>query len=348
MKKEIHVRARITRLAALTCLIAAAVTVALLERPGSAIAGRASSTITIAVTGPTATQDVPFLAQSKGYFAKRGLNVDVTLLPPAQAIAAVAAGQVQFIEGGEPGGASTIDWSSQFASSHNKPVKLLGYWQPTAGGIVMVGRPGIDSVSQLKGKTVPIAQPGGATALFVNLTLWRAGHLKPNDAKIAILSTLQAEVAAFTSGRVSAMIATQPLTTELLQGVPGSKVIFDLQKWHWVLGGIAGYMPWVQSHPGQTVKVLAAINDALADYHSSPADAEAVIGQVGDITDQSLLQSAYKGSIPFITQQVQPISAVGMEYVLQTLKKNGTPAADPRRWKEEVDNRYALQALKIK
>lgn len=348
MNKEVHVKTRVTRLAALVCLIAAAVTVALVERPGSASAGQASDTITIAVTGPTATQDVPFLAQTKGYFAKRGVNVQVKLLPPAQAIAAVASGQVQFIEGGEPGGASTIDWSSQFAASHNKPVKLLGYWQPTAGGIVMVGRPGINSVSQLKGKSVPIAQPGGATALFVNLTLWRAGHLKPNDAKIVILSTLQAEVAAFNTGRVSAMIATEPLTDQLLQGTPGSKVIFNLAKWHWVLGGIAGYMPWVRSHPGETVKVLAAINDALADYHRSPADAMSTIGKVGDITDQSLLQSSYKGSIPFITQKVEPISAVGMEYVLQTMKKNGTPTLDPRRWGEEVDNRYALQAAKLK
>src|SRR4051794_13427041 len=58
--------------------------------------------ITIAVTGATATQDVPLLAAKKGYFAQYGLDVDVKILPSSQALPAIASGQVQFIEGAEP------------------------------------------------------------------------------------------------------------------------------------------------------------------------------------------------------------------------------------------------------
>src|SRR5581483_53262 len=96
---------------------------------GSAGAARAHKldTITIAITGPTATQDVPLLAAKKGYFAQYGLDVNVQILASSQALPAIASGQVQFIEGAEPQ-AMNVDWSSNSAATHNKPVRLLGYW----------------------------------------------------------------------------------------------------------------------------------------------------------------------------------------------------------------------------
>jgi NitT/TauT family transport system substrate-binding protein len=332
----------------LGCAVAVAAAIGSLAWGGAAGATSNADQITIAVTGATATQDVPFLAETKGYFAKRGLDVKVTLLPSSQAVAAVAAGQVQFIVGAEPGGASITAWSSANAASKDKPVKLLGYWQPKAGGIVVVGRPGINTVAGLKGKTLGVTSPGGASAILLDLVLSRVGHLKASDVKVVPLGTLGAVVAAFNTGNISAMSSTEPLTTQVLQGAPGSKVIFDEAKWSWVLGGIAGYMPWVKAHPGQTVQVLAAINDALAAYHTSPADAEATIGKVGGITDEGQLVSAYKSSIPFITTKVQPVSEANMRAVLHAMKQNGTPAANPNRWKEMVDSTYALRAQKIK
>jgi NitT/TauT family transport system substrate-binding protein len=330
------------------CAVAAAIAAGALERPGAAKASAKAADITIAVTGATATQDVPFFAAAKGFFEKRGLNVEVKLLPSSQAVPAIASGQVQFIVGAEPGGASITAWQSANAASKDKPVKLLGYWQPKAGGLDVVVRPGIGSVSALKGKTIGVPSYGGASAILLNLVLNRAGKLTSKDVKIVALGTLTAVVAAFNTGNISAMTATEPLTTQVLQGTPGAKVAFSMDKWNWVLGGIAGYMPWVRSHPGQTVRVIQALNDALAAYHNNPADAKETIAKVGNITDQSQLDRAYKSSIPYITRKVLPISEAGMRAVLQGMKKNGTPTANPNRWKEEVDNRFALRASKLK
>jgi NitT/TauT family transport system substrate-binding protein len=341
-------RALWARLLVLGCAVAAVAAIGSLEWASAAGASKDADQITIAVTGATATQDVPFLADTKGYFAKRGLDVKVELLPSSQAVTAVAAGQVQFIVGAEPGGASITDWSSANASTKDKPVKLLGYWQPKAGGIVVVGRPGINTVAGLKGKTLGVTSPGGASAILLDLVLSRVGHLTAKDVKVVPLGTLGAVVAAFNTGNISGMSSTEPLTTQVLEGAPGSKVIFSEDKWNWVLGGIAGYMPWVKGHPSQTVQVLAAINDALADYHTSPADAEATIGKVGAITDQGQLVSAYKSSIPFITRKVQPVTEAAMRAVLHAMKQNGTPAANPNRWQEMVDSTYVLRAQKVK
>jgi NitT/TauT family transport system substrate-binding protein len=318
---------------------------------GAGGAGAARShkldTITIVVTGATATQDVPLLAQKKGYFAQYGLDVNVQILPSSQALPAIASGQVQFIEGAEPQ-ASNVAWSSTFAGTHDKPVKLLGYWQPKAGGIVVVGAPGINKVADFKGKTLGVTTPGGPSAILLDLVLSRVGHLKAKDVTVVPLGTLSAEVAAFNAGRIQGMNSTEPLTSQLLAGTPGSKIVFDEGKYRWILGGIAGYMPWVKKHPGQTVRILAAINKALADYHSSPTDAKAIIGSAGNITDQSLLDTAYKSAIPFITTRIQPIPEVAMRAVLHAMKQNGTPAANPNRWKEGVDNTYVKAAAKFK
>jgi NitT/TauT family transport system substrate-binding protein len=308
---------------------------------------RKLDTITIAVTGPTATQDVPLLAAKKGYFAQYGLDVNVQILASSQALPAIASGQVQFIEGAEPQ-AMNVAWSSTYAASHNKPVKLLGYWQPKAGGIVVVARPGINTVADFKGKTLGVTTPGGPSAVLLDLVLSRVGHLKAKDVNVVPLGTLPAEVAAFNAGRISGMNSTEPLTSQLLAGTPGAKIVFDESKYQWVLGGIAGYMPWVKAHPGATVRVLAAINKALADYHKSPDDAKAIIGSAGNITDPAVLDTAYKSAIPFITTKVQPIPEVAIRAVLHAMKQNGTPAANPNRWKEVVDNTYVKAAAKLK
>jgi len=305
------------------------------------------ATLTIAVTGPTATQDVPLLAAKKGYFAQYGLDVNVQILASSQALPAIASGQVQFIEGAEPQ-AMNVAWSSTYAGTHKKPVKLLGYWQPKAGGIVVVARPGINSVADFKGKTLGVTTPGGPSAVLLDLVLSRVGHLKAKDVNVVPLGTLPAEVAAFNAGRIAGMNSTEPLTSQLLAGTAGAKVVFDESKYRWILGGIAGYMPWVKAHPGATVRVLAAINKALADYHASPDDAKAIIGSAGNITDQKLLDTAYKSAIPFITTKVQPIPEAAIRAVLHAMKQNGTPAANPNRWKEVVDNTYVKAAAKFK
>jgi ABC-type nitrate/sulfonate/bicarbonate transport system substrate-binding protein len=344
-------RKRSLRLLVIGCLVAVTVASATgwfsTNHASAAETTRNDSTITIAITGPTATQDVPLLAAKKGYFAQLGLDVNVVILPTSQALPAVASGQVQFVEGAEPG-VSVIDWSSTYAATHTKPVKLLGYWQPKAGGIVVVGAPGINKVSDFKGKTLGITTPGGASAILLDLVLSRVGHLTAKDVTVVPLGTLPAEVAAFNAGRIQGMNSTEPLTSQLLAGTPGAKVVFDEGKYRWILGGIAGYMPWVRSHPAQTVRVLAAINQALADYHNSPADAKAIIGSAGNITDQSLLDTAYKSAIPFITRKIEPIPEAAMRAVLYAMKTNGTRAANPNRWKEEVDTTYVKAAAKFK
>lgn len=339
-------RARVIRLTALGCVVAVAIAAAAVS--GTAKAASMAADITIAVTGPTVTQDVPFLAASKGYFQKRGLDVEVKMLPSSQAVPAIAAGQVQFIVGAEPGGASITNWSSANAANRKKTVKLLGYWQPKAGGLDVVVRPGIANLAALRGKTVGTPSTGGASAILLNLSLSRIGKLTSKDVTVRPLGTLGAVVAAFNTGAISAMTATEPLTTQVLQGTPGAKVAFSMDKWSWVLGGIAGYMPWVSANPGKTVQVLAAINEALADYHSNPDETKALVGRLGNITDQAQLERAYKSSIPYITKKIQPISEASMRAVLQGMKKNGTPGANPNRWAEQVDNRYALRAAKVK
>jgi NitT/TauT family transport system substrate-binding protein len=341
------VRQRARALVAFGFLAAAAAVAVALKPPEAAATGNADK-ITIAVTGATVTQDVPFLAASKGYFEKRGLDVDVRLLPSSQAVPAIASGQVQFIVGAEPGGSSITSWASANASNRQKTVKLLGYWQPKAGGLDVVVRPGISSIAALRGKTVGVPSAGGASAILLNLVLSRAGKLTSRDVRVVSLGTLGAVVAAFNTGNISAMSATEPLTTQVLEGTPGARVAFSMDKWNWVLGGIAGYMPWVSKNPGQTVKVLAALNEALVDYHRNPEDAKAVVGKIGNITDRSQLDRAYRSSIPYITSRVQPISEVAMRAVLQGMKKNGTPTADPNRWREQVDNRYGIRAAKVR
>lgn len=96
------------------------------------------------------------------------------------------------------------------------------------GGDKFIARPGIMSISDLKGKTVAIA-PGTPSQTLL-LKALEAGDLSYSDIIIKSMATAMDAAAAFKSGDVDAAVVWSPDDEDCLQAIPGSKVMISTEE----------------------------------------------------------------------------------------------------------------------
>src|SRR5262249_46394314 len=141
---------------------------------------QATQSIVLGYTGRTATDWPTYVAQRAGFFAQSGLSPDVVVVGSAAAVAQqLAAGSLgiaeisttQLIEAVE-GGAPITAIAAIFSTAP--------YW--------ILGKKGMASINQLKGKTIVVGGPNDITRVFVDAILERHG-LQPDDYTLTFLGT---------------------------------------------------------------------------------------------------------------------------------------------------------------
>jgi ABC-type nitrate/sulfonate/bicarbonate transport system substrate-binding protein len=328
-------RTKVRKSAVTVGVIAALTLVAAMPASSSRETSRhALANITLGIASPVAAFYLPYLAQEKGYFAEHGLNVNLQQVAPGVLTPALASGSIPF----------AVFASPQVEVDHlTVPnVAWIGAWEASAN-IGLVEAPGITRLADLKGHTLGITIPGGEAAILTNLELQKA-HLKASDVKLVELGTSSAELAAYASGQIDAFICSQPLQSQALSKRTGSRV--DGITSAWTGAGLGGNLGYIRSHPAQAVALLAALNEALADWRSSKADAEAAITAASNLTDQGQLDAAYAATKTWFQKQLIVPSQVTLRNVLHTMKQNGYPQANPAKWKTFANSTYLAAALK--
>jgi NitT/TauT family transport system substrate-binding protein len=112
------------------------------------------------------------------FAAKHGLKIEIVPIKNgATAHKALLAGELDSIES-SPGAAI-------LAGSHGADIKIIGCdWPGVPHGLMV--RSNINSVADLKGKTIAVAAPGSLPNLLVNAIL-EQNHMKPSDVRFANL-----------------------------------------------------------------------------------------------------------------------------------------------------------------
>ncbi|MCX4098213.1 ABC transporter substrate-binding protein [Nocardia sp. alder85J] len=136
----------------------------------------------------------------KGIFAKEGLDVKFTQVQDA--VTGVATGELTFAFG------PTSTYLR--AAAKGAPIKIVSSAFRSKGPFFLIARPGINSVADLKGKTVGIAVAGSGMETYVRKIL-AADGLDPNkDVKFVADGVNQQAYGALTTGQVDATIIHQP------------------------------------------------------------------------------------------------------------------------------------------
>jgi NitT/TauT family transport system substrate-binding protein len=210
-----------------------------------------------------------YLAKEKGFFQKRGLDVDV-----------VAADRIQ-------GFATTVDTLVMTAAAETPiPVKQVLVLDASHGADGIVAKKDIKTIQDLKGKTVAGQMGGGASYFWLNYVLTQNG-MKLSDLKMVDMRAPDAG-AAFVAEKVDAAITWEPWLYRA-KNAPHGHVLYASDKTPGIIVDSLGFKPEFVAKRGDDVKkIVAAWNEAIAFMQSNTAEADAIMAKFSNLTPEIL------------------------------------------------------------
>ncbi|WP_019925063.1 ABC transporter substrate-binding protein [Nocardia sp. BMG111209] len=136
----------------------------------------------------------------KGIFAKEGLDVKFTQVQDA--VTGVATGELTYAFG------PTNTYLR--AAAKGAPIKIVSSAFRSKGPFFLIARPGINTVADLKGKTIGIAVAGSGMETYTRKILSANGVDPDKDVKFVADGVNQQAYGALTTGQVDATIIHQP------------------------------------------------------------------------------------------------------------------------------------------
>lgn len=158
-----------------------------------------------------------YLAGQKGFFAERGLNVEIVEL------SSLADVQRIYIQGRVEGFGSTVIEAVQAAGATQLPLNVILVPDFSNGGDVILGSGTINKVSDLRGKKVGVEV--GSLGMFFLYSALKANRMTLDDVQVVNVEQLDA-LTHIKSNQVDAMVTYPPFSLELLKQ-DKVKQIFD-------------------------------------------------------------------------------------------------------------------------
>jgi ABC-type nitrate/sulfonate/bicarbonate transport system substrate-binding protein len=157
--------------------------------------------ITINYPNKSGSQWPLFIAKEGGYYAKNGLDVELTFGVMPTGIAMLQNGQAQMVN-------SSLEQMMQ-AASKDGSMSLIGS-SLNRGTFALLSTKDIKDVKGLKGKRIAVSQVGDAPYGYVVAILAKAGMAARDVEWIPVGQGVAGRAAALTSGRADATLLTAP------------------------------------------------------------------------------------------------------------------------------------------
>lgn len=210
----------------------------------------------------------------KGWFKEEGVPVEFSWFEYVPSMDAFAAGKVDAV--------AVTNGDALVTGSSGSPGVAIIINDYSNGNDMVVAKPGIESVEQLKGKTVGV-EVGFVSHLLLMNALKKAG-LKESDIKIKNVPTDQTPQT-LKSGEVDAIVAWQPNSGQALKELPGSKAIFTSRDVPGIIYDVLSVNPKSLSERRsdwlKVVKVWARIADFIQDPKNLEESAKIMSARVG-------------------------------------------------------------------
>ncbi len=213
-----------------------------------------------------------YLAKEKGFFQKRGLDVEIVVIEsPADRRAAFAADKIQ-------GFATTVDTHVMTAAAEN-PIKLKQVLalDDSHGGDGIVSKKEIKTVKDLKGKTVAAQLGAGASYFWLNYVLAQNG-MKLSDIKAIDMKAGDAG-SAFVAGKVDAAVTWEPWLSRARE-TPFGHVLISSDKTPGIIVDSLAFKPdFIKKRGGDVKNIVAGWFEAVKFAADNPKEADAIMAK---------------------------------------------------------------------
>jgi ABC-type nitrate/sulfonate/bicarbonate transport system substrate-binding protein len=325
----------ISRAAALR---AAGAVVAAASIPHPALAQAAPRSIAVGLTSKTASDWSLYVADKMGFFEKNGLKPDVIVTGSSAANAqqltagSVDIGEISTTQVIEAilGGAPIVSFLNR---TNNAPY-------------LIIGKKGLSSISQLRGKTIIVGGPNDVTLVFMN-TVLAAYKMTPDDVTYTFAGGTGERFAALLSGTVDAAILLPPFSFRATSA--GYPVLDRVQKYFPIFpfDTFSVRTDFAKKNPDLVTAYTKSILQGVAWLYN-PANRSKAVSILADETNVSADDAAK--TYDFFITQAQYYNRTGLMSnkdlapVIASLLKTDQlkpPAPDPARF---YDNSFVLKA----
>jgi NitT/TauT family transport system substrate-binding protein len=208
------------------------------------------------------------LAKEAGIFKKHGLDVTLKKIPQASRHLAIQSGDVQCA-------ATTVEtwvvWNA-----NGVPTKQIFQLDKSYGADGMVVRSGINSIKELKGKTVAASAPG--TAPYFTL----AWFLKKNGLSVKDVTVVNLEpgpaAQAFIAGQNDAAMTYEPYLSSVRNAPQAGKIIATTLDYPMIMDTVGCTPKFLDDNPKAAKALADSYFDALEMINKEQAKAYEIMG----------------------------------------------------------------------
>jgi len=244
---------------------------------------------TISYTQASGAFTTLWVAQEAGLFKKHGLEATLKVLNSQVAAQALVAGEVDVISTGP----DLVNMRLQGA-----PVKYIG---GTLQRFIfqLWGAKGLNSLAELKGKTIAVTTPRTSTEIATRESLKKTGVISDKDVSFLYLQTIPAILTAVLGGKTSAGTLSAPNTLKARDS--GLSLLLDIAQTN-VPGLHLAYGTTersIKSNPNSLYAFLKAVAEATVLSKLNPAVAKRAIGKYTETNDSKMIDGTYEQFAPY-------------------------------------------------
>jgi NitT/TauT family transport system substrate-binding protein len=295
------------------------------------LGGRPEKTnLTIAYAQASGAFTTLWVAQEAGLFKKHGLDATLKLLNAQVSAQALVAGEVDVISVGP---------DLVGARLQGVPVKYIG---GTLQRFIfqLWGAKGLNSLAELKGKTVAVTTPRTSTEIATREALKRTGVISDRDVSFVYVQTIPAILTAVMSGRTAAGTLSAPNTLKARDA--GLNLLLDIAQAN-VPGLHLAYGTTeriIKANPNSLYAFLKAVAEATVLSRQNPAVAKKAIGKYTDSDDSKMIDGTYEQFAPYWDASLA-VHSEPIQGQLSYLDEKEFPRAKDARPSDFIENSFA-------
>jgi NitT/TauT family transport system substrate-binding protein len=223
--------------------------------------------ISLGTTGRTIAT-VPFeVAIERGYFKQQGLEVrQITINQSDVIIRAIVSNELEFM---------SIIPTAILASVRGIPVQTIAVNVESAP-YVLVGRPEVKSMSEMKGKKVAVSSLAGMSTAVVREIVAKNGVNPEREVTFIAVGGSSARSAALAAGFVDAALVTMPLNYEL-ERKGFTRLAWGPDFVRYPLNGIAASNEFLEKNRPLAISLLKGVAAGVRDVKQRKSDTIAFI-----------------------------------------------------------------------
>jgi NitT/TauT family transport system substrate-binding protein len=250
-----------------------------------AVTVQAQEKVSLGMSGWTGFQPLK-LAEYAGIFKKNGVDIEIRFIPPVQRLAALAAGALN-------AAATTVDQHIVWTSAGINTVQVALIDKSNGGDGVAV-RNNINSIKDLKGKSINVDGPGTVQHFMLSYILEKNGMTMQDVIRLTMGANPAAQ--AFVAGQGDAAVTYEPYLSSVRAKPDAGKILVTSRDYPVVIDVLVFKKDFIERHPKIVKATVDSFFEALDMIRREPAKAHELMGstvkQPGD---------AFAKSAAFIT-----------------------------------------------